>query len=640
MNRSVRSEWEKPRVGTFVFNGRTLRRFRAGSRSSIGQVIRSSQLMLLLLALSLVGCQENPKTEGSDPAITARPAVVTAHPGELLPTKPSVVGSSVAAWFEDMTSSSGIDFVHVSGDSPEKPFPSANGSGLGMLDFDLDGWQDLLFLTGTPFPVDATRKEPRNRAFRNRGAFRFEDVTDLTRLGHTGYSAGLAVGDFDSDGFPDVYVACYGADQLYLNRGDGTFAEVGAAAGVADTQWGTSAACLDFDNDGLLDIYVCNYGKWSLETNEYCGDRARGVRVFCSPRSIEPVHHALYRNLGDGRFENVTEEMGLATSAGRGQGVVAADLNNDGWIDLYVGNDIHGNFLFLNRGGNTFESSGERMGAAYDYVGNMQASMGVDAADVNGDGWLDLFTTNFEDEHNAYYENLRGEFFDEIAHQRGLARESLPWVGWGTQFADFDLDRRLDLIVVNGHVDNNRHELGQDSPYQQPPLAWKNKGNRFEFLGASAGKYFESRWCARALSVGDLDNDGVEDVVVGHQDARPALLRNLNGARTGAASKVVQIQLIGTRSHRNAVGSRLVSEGPDGTSQVRILRGGGSYLSAHDLRQVLVTAEPNQSLVVTIHWPGGVHHTLEPLKPGYEYVVIEPSLPDTQPKIAQRRKLP
>lgn len=639
MKRSVRSEAEKRSAGTFVLNGRTLRRPRDSSCSSIGRVVGSSRLGLLL-ALSLVGCQEHPKTDGSGLAITARAAVDSANPGESGLTKPSVVGSKDVAWFEDVTPSSGIDFVHVSGDSPEKPFPAANGSGLGMLDFDLDGWQDLLFLTGTPFPVDATRKEPRNRAFRNRGAFHFEDVTDQTGLGHTGYSAGLAVGDFDSDGFPDVYVVCYGADQLYLNRGDGTFAEVGVAAGVADTQWGTSAACLDFDNDGLLDLYVCNYGKWSLETNAYCGDRARGVRVFCSPRSIEPVHHMLYRNLGDGRFENVTEAIGLTTTTGRGQGVIAADLNNDGWIDLYVGNDIHANFLFLNRGGSKFESAGERMGAAYDYVGNMQASMGVDAADVNGDGWLDLFVTNFEDEHNAYYENLRGEFFDEVAHQRGLARESLPWVGWGTLFADFDLDRRLDAIVVNGHVDNNRQELGQDSPYQQPPLVWKNKGNRFEFLGVSAGKYFESRWCARALSVGDLDNDGAEDVVVGHQDAGPALLRNLSGGRNGAASRVIQIQLVGTRSHRNAVGSRLVTEGPEGTSQVRIIRGGGSYLSAHDLRQVLVAAEPNQSLGVTIHWPDGVQHTLVPLEPGHQYVVIEPSLADARPRVFQQRKLP
>lgn len=593
----------------------------------------------MLFALCVLGCHDQSGPAPLNPTTKHSSGVAQTERGKSVPTDFSSHDSNNPAWFDDVTSSSGIDFVHVSGDSPVKPFPAANGSGLGMLDFDLDGWQDLLFLAGTPFPVDVTRKAPRNRIYRNRGELRFEDVTDQTGLGYTGFSAGLAVGDFDNDGFPDVYVTCFGANQMYLNRGDGTFEEVGARAGVGHVQWGTSAACLDFDNDGLLDLYVCNYGRWSLETNPYCGDQARGVRVFCSPRSIEPVHDVLYRNLGNGRFENVTEAVGLATVAGRSQGVVAADLNNDGWIDLYVGNDLQANSLFLNRGGSRFESVGELMGAAYDYVGNMQASMGVDAADMNGDGWLDLFATNFEDEHNALYENLRGEFFDEVAHQRGLARESLPWVGWGTLFADFDLDQRLDVIVVNGHVDNNRRKLGQDSSYEQPALVWKNNGNRFDFLGVAAGKFFESRGCARGLSVGDLDNDGAVDVVVGHQDSAPVVLRNLNRTRTNAVSRIVQVRLVGTRSNRDAVGSRLVADGPTGTSQMRIVRGGGSYLSAHDLRQVLVTSEANESIVTSIHWPNGTQHTLEPLMPGHQYIVIEPDSTDAKPRVLNQGKL-
>lgn len=594
----------------------------------------------MLFVLCVQGCHEQSVPAPSDSTTKHTPVAAQTDLTMSEPTDFSSHRSNESAWFDDVTAASGIDFVHVSGDSPEKPFPAANGSGLGMIDFDLDGWQDLMFLTGTPFPINASRKVPRNRIYRNRGELHFEDVTDQTGLGHTGFSAGLAVGDFDNDGFPDVSVTCFGANQMYLNQGDGTFKDVGAQAGVSHAQWGTSAACLDFDNDGFLDLYVCNYGKWSLETNPFCGDQARGVRVFCSPRSIEPVHDVLYRNLGDGRFENVTEPMGLATVAGRSQGVVAADLNNDGWIDLYVGNDLQANSLFLNRGGTKFESVGEFMGAAYDYVGNMQASMGVDAADMNSDGWLDLFATNFEDEHNSLYENLRGEFFDEVAHQRGLARESLPWVGWGTLFADFNLDRRLDVIVVNGHVDNNRRELGQDSSYEQPPLVWRNNGKRFDFLGAAAGKFFASRSCARGLSTGDLDNDGAVDVVVGHQDAAPMILRNLNRASPEVVSRIIQIRLVGTRSNRDAVGSRLVvADDLKGTSQVRIVRGGGSYLSAHDLRQVLVTSEPNESIVTSIHWPNGVHQTLEPLMPGHQYDVVEPDSTDAKPRVLNRRKL-
>jgi hypothetical protein len=585
------------------------------------------------LVLCALGCQ---KPAGPVPVAPATKTDASGADAKSL-SLPSKL-SDESAWFDDVTSASGIRFVHVSGDSPDKPFPAANGSGLGMLDYDLDGWPDLLFLTGTSIPVDVNRKQPHDRIYRNRGGMQFEDVTTETGLRHTGFSAGVAVGDFNSDGFPDVYVTTYGVNPLFLNRGDGTFEEVGARSGVNHNSWGTSAACLDFDRDGLLDLYVCNYGQWTPETNPYCGDRARGVRVFCSPRTIEPVHDVLYRNLGDGRFENVTAAMGLAKVAGRSQGVVAADFNNDGWPDLYVGNDLHANFLFLNRGGTQFENVGELMGAAYDYVGNMQASMGVDAADVNGDGWLDLFVTNFEDEHNAYYENLRGEFFDEVAHQRGLARESLPWVGWGTLFADFDLDRRLDLIVVNGHVDNNRHELGQDSVSQQPPLVWKNAGSRFEFLGAAAGKYFESRWCARGLAVGDLDNDGAVDVVIGHQDAAPAILHNRNGKRAAAASRIVQLRLVGTGSNRDAVGARVVAGGSSDTPQVRIIRGGGSYLSAHDLRLMLVT-DANEPLSVEVSWPNGFHQTLEALRPGDQYLVIEPHQGETTPRVFQQGRL-
>lgn len=242
----------------------------------------ASHCLVMLFVLCVQGCHEQSVPAPSDSTTKHTPVAAQTDLTMSEPTDFSSHRSNESAWFDDVTAASGIDFVHVSGDSPEKPFPAANGSGLGMIDFDLDGWQDLMFLTGTPFPINASRKVPRNRIYRNRGELHFEDVTDQTGLGHTGFSAGLAVGDFDNDGFPDVSVTCFGANQMYLNQGDGTFKDVGAQAGVSHAQWGTSAACLDFDNDGFLDLYVCNYGKWSLETNPFCGDQARSESVLQS----------------------------------------------------------------------------------------------------------------------------------------------------------------------------------------------------------------------------------------------------------------------------------------------------------------------------------------------------------------------
>lgn len=527
-------------------------------------------------------------------------------------------------WFLNITSETGIDFVHDSGTSEEKPFPAANGSGLGTVDFDRDGFPDLYFLTGTDFPVDTSRTSPRNRLYRNRDGRRFDDVTEQSGVGWTGYSAGLAVGDFNNDGFPDLYVNCYGANQLFQNLGDGTFAALPIESGICDERWGTSTAFLDFNNDGLSDLYVCNYAKWSLETNTFCGNREKGVRLFCSPRSVEADSDALYQNLGDGSFREVTAEVGLNGAAGRAQGIVAADLNNDGRIDIYVGNDLHANSLYFNRDDGVFEDVGEITGAAYDYVGNMQAGMGVDAADANLDGLFDLFVTNFEDEHNAYYENRDGAVFEEVSHSRRLATASLPWVGWGTSFSDFDLDGMPDLVVTNGHVDDNRRLLGQDARYDAPALVWKNQGGRFEFLGPAAGEYFKTEVCGRGLCTVDLDRDGDTDLVIGHQDAPPAILKNVCLETTDNLSSV-RIRLIGTVSNRDAVGARLtvVVDGEDRTRHLQI-KGGGSYLSASESTQIVGVSE-RQTISLRINWPAGTESSFDGLQAGQSYTIVESS---------------
>lgn len=511
--------------------------------------------------------------------------------------------------------------MHVSGDSAEKPFPAANGSGVGAFDYDLDGQVDLYFLTGTHFPVDRARSGPVNRCYRNLGDWKFQDVTGPTGLGDNGYSAGVAVGDIDSDGFPDVFINSLGPHRLYRNAGDGTFSEIGTAAAVDVDAWGTSAAFLDYDGDGLLDLYLCHYGVWTPETNHYCGDRARGVRTFCSPNSVEPAPHLLFHNEGDGRFRDASVESGIAASRGRGQGVVAADVDGDGRTDLYVTNDLHPNLLFLNLGDGRFSEAGQESGTATDFMGRVQAGMGVDAGDLNRDGRIDLFVTNYEGEHNTFYENLGEHLFQEVSRTRGLAAESIPWVGWGTALADFDLDGWPDVVVTNGHTDDNLQSMGRDSPYAQPPGLWHNVESQFKFVGGSAaGDYFNQNHVGRGMAIADLDNDGDLDLVVSHQNGRPALL--CNDSLPNSGKPWIRIQLTGTTSNRDAVGAELIISFKDVKPLVQQIKGGGSYLCANDLRQLLAV-DDNSVTALQIRWPSGRRTSIVPLESRRTYRLIE-----------------
>ena len=578
-------------------------------------------LIAILVTATLLGVGLAAWSFRPRPSVTTPTSVVgtgksqSNHPSQPDDTIPSPIRF---AWIQD----SGIDFVHVSGTSSEKPFPAANGSGIAALDYDQDGLYDLYFATGTHFPLDLSRSSPINRMFRNRGDWKFADVTEASRLGHNGYSAGLAVGDFDADGFPDVYVNCFGPDVLFHNRGDGTFEPLDAASGIGDPRWGTSAAFFDFDNDGLLDIYVCNYADWTLETNQFCGDRAKGVRIFCTPGTVAPVGDALLHNEGDGTFRDVSEEAGVAVRSGRAQGVIAADVNGDGFVDIYVGNDQNPNSLFLGDGSGRFRDATELSGAAYDHLGRSQASMGVDAADVNRDGRIDLFVTNYEGEHNAFYENLGNAVFMDRSQSRGLAAASLPWVGWGTAFADFDLDGWPDVIVTNGHTDDNLRDMGRDASYSQPPIVWRNVDGRFEMLGENVGPYFAKNHVGRALALVDLDNDGDHDLVIGHQDGAPALLRNERCDVSRPNRDGITLRLVGTLSNRDAIGASVVVQADD-QSFVFQIKGGASYLSAHDLRVIIPTIGLD-SMTAEIHWPSGTVSRMDRLESGTSYTVIEP----------------
>ncbi|WP_068419406.1 CRTAC1 family protein [Planctomyces sp. SH-PL62] len=640
------------------------------------------------LALAVAGCGKEGDGEVSEPAGTAspgatRPAGKTAARSSTSAAakKPARAVSSIAgdrvtllsdsATLSKQTESSpfrftevaqewGVDFVHFSGMNDEKHFPTANGSGVAVFDHDGDGLLDLYFATQTLLPLGTAEKGP-NRLYKNLGGGRYEDVTERSGLGYRGFCHGIIVGDVDNDGDADVFLCNYGPNKLYLNKGDGTFQDVSAAAGVDRPSWSSGGAMLDFDNDGDLDIYVANYGRWNYpEDHQRVGDPEKKIWLYASPRTIVGVKHMLYRNNGDltftdvydqaitvesdvvvGQKEEVDPETGAKKmvdviekkrtpnprSDGHGFGVVAADLNDDGLIDLYVANDMTPNFLFFNRGDGTFEDATELSGAAFDYNGSAQSGMGVDAEDVDGDGLPELLVTNFAQEYATLYQNFgnRG-FFDNTAFF-GLASDTMPFVKWGTALADFDKDGWPDLFISNGHVDNNRRELNQPIDYEEPPLLFRNMaGKRFRLSTRDVGPYFEKKHVGRGAAFGDLDDDGDVDIVVNEKDGPAAILRN----DTPTTNHWVRLALQGTKSNRDAIGSLAIVETPRRTIY-RQLKGGVSMESANDPRLLIgVGAEPIDKL--TIVWPSGIVSVLEKPELDREHKLVEPAdQPPTMP---------
>jgi hypothetical protein len=586
---------------------------------------REGRWALALVACAVAGCRHepstaapgagaaSPKSSGPDrPAAppTARKAPAAAPKSERPPT----------IRFRDVSDATGIDFVHTSGNSPEKYYPSANGSGVAMIDYDGDGWLDLYFVTTRELPLDAPSKSSGNKLYRNRRDGTFEDVTERARVGFKGFCHGVAVGDVDNDGHPDLFLTNLGPNVLYINNGDGTFRDASKGAGLEGPAWSSGAAFLDYDRDGDLDLYVTSYGRWSVnEPHPFCGDAERKVRTYCSPLMIPPLRHYLYRNRGDGTFEDVTEAAGVLRRDGRGLGVVAADVDWDGLIDLFVANDLCPNFLFINKGNGTFADSGELSGAACSADGENQAGMGVDVEDVDGDGRPDLFVTHFRNEHNTLYRNLGRRMFQDASGPAGVREESMADVGWGCGLADLDDDGWPDMFVVNGHVDDNLDQLGQDIPQAEPTKVWRNKGRGQFRIVYDPGPFFAKNHVARGAAFGDLDNDGDVDVVINHLGGRPAVLRN-----ESTPAHWIRLELSGRRSNRSAIGAR-VEVHAGGRTIRRQVKGGGSYLSAGDTRPLIGLGSAESVDSIDILWPGGLRSTLKSPKVDTTHRVREPA---------------
>jgi hypothetical protein len=541
--------------------------------------------------------------------------------------------------FTDIAKEAGIDFLHFSGMTPEKHFPTANGSGCALFDYDGDGLLDVYMLSATLLPLGKAEKGP-NRLYRNLGNGKFKDVTEASGLGFRGFCHGVVIGDLDNDGDQDVFLCNYGPNRLYRNNGDGTFTDVSKKAGIDKPGWSSGGALIDYDNDGDLDIYVSNYGEWKYpeDAEQFCGDVEKKIRLYCSPRSVRTVKHFFYRNNGDGTFTDVYDRVIKTVdpetkklkprSDGHGFGVVTADVNNDGRIDIYVANDMNPNFLFLNNGDGTFDDATETSGAAFDEKGQAQSGMGVDAEDVDGDGLPELFVTNFQNEYNTLYQNLgKGTFMDSTPFF-GLAADTTPWVGWGTALADLDNDGWPDNFVVNGHVDDNRKLLGENVDYEEPALLFWNKGGkRFRLATRDAGPYFDGRHVGRGAAFGDVDNDGDLDILVNHKDGPAALLRN----DTPSKNHWVRLKLQGTKSNRDGVGTKVeVTAG--GRTIFRQRKGGYSMEASNDPRVTVGIGPSDLVDKLVVRWPVGAVTTMEKLKPDKEYVVVEPG---PAPKTAQ-----
>ena len=525
----------------------------------------------------------------------------------LCPAGPAVrtLRADPAVPFSDRTRTMGIDFRHQNGASPQKHLVETMGSGCALLDYDGDGRLDVLLINGGRTP-DSPPFEPRAHAlYRNRGGGRLEEVTREAGLDlPAGYGMGVAVGDYDNDGDPDLYLTYFGPNRLYRNNGDGTFSDVTGRAGVAGAEWSTGAAFFDYDRDGASDLYVVNYLDATFERNPPC--EMKGIRAYCHPRHFAGVPDRLYRNLGDGRFGDVSRSSGILNPEGKGLGVVAADFDGDGWVDLYVANDSVRNFLLRNKGNGTFSDVTLLSGTGYNSQAQAEAGMGVDAADYDGDRLLDIFVTNYDLETNALYRYQGNWLFGDERWRSGLARKDRFLLGFGAGFLDFDNDGDRDLLVVNGHVVDNIERIQPDLSHPQPDQLFENRGGRF----VEHEPFY--RWSSRqprvgrGAALGDIDNDGDIDVLISNCGAEPALLIN----RVGARRNWIQLRLTGTDSSRDAVGTRLTLTTAEGEQSDQIT-GGGSYLSASDLRAHFGLGEAARVEEIRIRWPSGKEEVLK-----------------------------
>ena len=524
--------------------------------------------------------------------------------GQQMPKAPAsgTAAEAPSLRFTDIRPSSGITFTQDSTNSDEKYYLETMGTGVAWIDYDQDGLMDLYFVQSAATDAYKPAHPLRSALYHNNGDGTFTDVTDRAGVAGEGhYGQGVAVGDFNNDGYPDLYVTGYGRAILYQNNGDGTFTDVTAKAGLADDgNWSTSAGWFDFDKDGWLDLVVSNYIEWSPKNNLWCGDRKPGYRSYCNPNNYRGQKTKLYHNNHDGTFTDISDKSGVGIPESKGMGVLLADLNGDGWPDIAIANDTWPNFLFLNNHDGTFTDSSLISGLAASEDGRYEAGMGIDAADVDGDGLLDIYITHLDFELNRLYHNNGDCTFTDATYSSGIGNKAILLSGVAAKFIDYDNDGWPDILQANGAMVDNVQLYHSLVSYKEPLLMFRNLGHgKFEKVSDSLGPDFNRPMAARGLATADFFNDGQVGIAVNCRGDSPQILRN-----GGTSNHWLEVLLIGTKSNRDGIGSVLKLTS-DAVVQIDQSKGGTSYMSASDPRIHFGLGKRSKIDSLQITWPSG-----------------------------------
>ena len=592
----------------------------AGTQKTAAKLLRRLALVAPLLVFahaktsarqqSNVGQQQTTPSAQQQPSPAQRTgrSYDTTSPARKPPPPAPQAQSPVT--FTDITTQSGVRFRQSASPTSQKYLPETMGGGVALFDYDNDGRLDIFFTNGAllqdPMPKGARpdKRDPRfwNRLYHQKPDGTFEDVTERASLRGDGYSMGAAAADFDGDGFTDLYVTGYGAAALYRNRGDGTFEDVTQKTKAIVTGWTTSAGWFDYDRDGRLDLFVARYMDWEFERGAlYCGSPQ--VRAYCHPDNFKGASPVLLHQKPDGTFEDVSTKAGVADPEGKSLGVAFADFDGDGWTDVFVANDNARQFLFRNKGDGTFEDVALLAGVGYDENGKSFSGMGVDAADYDNDGFVDVFVTALSNETYPIFRNNGDMTFAYATSSAGVGLVTIPFSGWGARFADFDNDGLRDIFVAQGHVLDTIEKTTGLLTYKQPPLLMRNTGRGFVNVSASAG--LAQALAARGAAFGDIDNDGDTDVVLAQTDGPAVILRN-----NGTKNHWLGLSLVGSKSNRQGFGARVTVTDMAGARQVFDVTASGSYLSSNDPRLVVGLGGKSAVRTIEVRWPDGKTQTL------------------------------